>query len=295
MKGLLHWLSASPLRMGLAAAALALSRLFDLFGAAVIGLAALRGGLGAGTQVIAVALPLVIAVSLFSGLGLPLVYAVLVLWLPVLGLSLVLRKTGSLALTMQAGALLVSSVVAAWYVFDAAPMASMREFLETQVMPLFSQLEGQQTPGDAQLEAMTRLAPGMMAAGVLLIFSLAVLVARWWQAIGFNPGGFQYDFHRLRQGRTTALLVAVLVLIAMFTGHPVAGGFAFAGAITLLLQGIAMVHGVVAATGQPAAWLWGMYALLVLLPLPTTVLLMVSGGVDNWLDFRRRAGQDAVQ
>lgn len=294
MKGLLQWVLASPLRMGLAAAALALSRLFDLFGAAMVGLATLRGGLGAGLQVIAVALPLVIAVSLFSGLGMPLVYAVLILWVPVLGLSLVLRNTGSLALMMQAGAVLVGSVVAVWYIADPAPLASMQQFLETQVLPLFRQME-QEAPDAEQLQAMARLAPGMMAAGVLLIFSLAVIVARWWQGIAFNPGGFQYDFHRLRQGRTAALLAAVLVTVAMSTGHPLAGAFALAGAMTLLFQGIAMVHGVVAATGQPAAWLWAMYALLILLPLPTTVLLMVSGGVDNWLDFRRRAGQDAVQ
>jgi hypothetical protein len=156
-------------------------------------------------------------------------------------------------------------------------------------------MDGQETPGEAQMQALARLAPGMMAAGSLMIFILAVIVGRWWQAIAFNPGGFQEDFHRLRQGRNVALLVAILVFVAALTGHPVLGGFAFAGAVTLLFQGLAMVHGVVAAAGQNVAWLWAMYVVLALLPLPATVLLVVAGGVDNWLDFRRRAGQDAAR
>src|SRR5690606_37000645 len=121
----------------------------------------------------------------------------------------------------------------------------------------------------------------------------AVMIARWWQAIVYNPGGVRHDFHRLRQGRSAALPVMVIVFIAIMTGHPVAGVFAYAGAVTLILQGLAMVHGVVGAAGQPAAWLWGMYVLVFFLPLPAAILLAFAGGVDNWLDLRRHAGLDA--
>lgn len=289
MSGVLRWLLGSPLRMGLVAAALSLSRLFDLFGAAVIALATLRAGLGGAALVLAIAAPVVIAVSLVSGAGMMLALAVFTLWLPVIGLSLVLRRTGSLALMTQAAALLAALVVGAWFGLAADPLASIRTLLQEFLLPLMG---ADDVPAE-RIEAIAAMMPASMAGAAVLLTSVTVMLGRWWQAIVYNPGGFRHDFHRLRQGRVAAALVAAVVLVAFLTGHPVAGVFAYTGAVTLLLQGLAMVHGVVAASGQPAAWLWGMYALMFFLPLPAAILLAFAGGVDNWLDLRRHAGLDA--
>lgn len=295
MQGLLHWLLAGPWRAGLISAALALSRVFDVFGAALIALVALRKGLAPALQAMAVALPLLIAAGHFSGLGISLPLAVLGLWMPVLLLSLVLRNTGSLALTLQAGAGMVGTVLAAWYLLDPQPLVTVRAFLDGQVLPLLEGVEGRSAELDTdQVDALAKIAPGLLAAGSLAVVTLALFIGRWWQAIAFNPGGFRQDFHRLRQGRSVALIVAVLVVAAVISGQPVVSGFALAGVVTLIFQGIALAHGVLAATGQPAIWLWGLYGLLVLLPLPLTVLLAVAGGLDNWMDFRRLAGQGAA-
>lgn len=295
MKGLIHWLLASPFRSGLAAAALALSRVFDIFGAGLLALVALRRGLVPALGMMAVAAPLVALAGAFSGFGVVLVFAVAGLWIPVLLLSLVLRNTGSLALTLQAGAGLAGIVLAGWYLLDAQAMTTMHAFIEGQVLPLLAQMEGQPALNEDQLEALARIAPGLMAAASLVVTVLAVFVGRWWQAIAFNPGGFRQDFHRLRHGRTMALLAAALVLAALYTGQPVLLGLAFAGAVTMVFQGIALAHGVVAAMGQPGIWLWGMYGLVLLLPLPAVTLLALAGGMDNWMDFRRLAGQGAVK
>jgi hypothetical protein len=59
-----------------------------------------------------------------------------------------------------------------------------------------------------------------------------------------------------------------------------------------LLQGIAVVHGLVARSGANVGWLVAMYVLL-LLPMVTTqtaLTLAVAGMVDNWMDFRTRMG-----
>lgn len=295
MRGLLHWLLASPLRSGPASAALAFSRLFDLFGAALIALVAMRKGFVPALQSVAVAFPLIMVAGHLSGLGIALPLAVLALWVPVLVLGLLLRRTGSLALTLQAGAGMTGAALAAWYVLDPEPLATVRAFLDGQVLPLLEGMEGRSAALTAeQKEALVRIAPGMMAAGSFTVAALALLVGRWWQAVAFNPGGFRRDFHRLRHGRHAVLIVAALVLAAALSGQPVLSGFALAGIVTLIFQGVALAHGVIAAAGQPVIWLWGMYGLLVLLPLPVTVLLAVAGGLDNWMNFRRLAGQDAL-
>lgn len=295
MQGLLTWLLASPLRSGLAAAALAASRLFDLFGAGMIALVALRRGTPGALLAGAVAMPLLIGAGWLSGTGFALPLAVLALWMPVLVLAGVLRQTGSLALMMQAGVGLAVLLLAAWYVADADPAATVRTFLQQQFLPILERMQGQPAAVDGErLEALAQLAPGMLAAGGLTAAVLAVLIGRWWQAIAFNPGGFREDFHRLRQGRSAALVTAALLLAAAGTAHPLLIGAALAAALALVFQGIALVHGVIAAARQSAMWLWGMYGLLLILPVPTLALLCVAGGLDNWLDFRRLAGQRAT-
>lgn len=294
MQGLLQWVLAGPLRAGLVAAALALSRLFDIFGAAVLALVALRKGFVPALQVIAIALPLLAFAGYFSGMGLALPVSVLGLWLPVLALSLVLRTTAAPALMLQAGVMVLGLLVAGWYVIEADPLARMQVFIERQVLPLFEQMQaGPVELSSEQLQALANMAPGLMAAGTLTLAAVTVFVGRWWQAIAFNPGGFREEFHHLRHGRAAALAFAGVILAASLTGHTVIMGFAMAALAALVFQGIALVHGVIAAAGQPGIWLWGMYGLLLLLPLPAIVLLALAGSVDNWMDFRRLAGQDA--
>lgn len=292
MQGLLTWLGASPVRAGLVAAALALSGLFDIFGAGLIAFVALRRGVSHGLLAALVALPLIVAAGLFSGLGTMFPLAVFGLWTPVLVLSHVLRRTGSLALAMQAGAIIAGLVLAGWYLLSPEPLAAVRAFLEQQVLPLVERVEGTEPKTD--LDKLVRLAPGFLAAGSLLVATVALLIGRWWQAIAYNPGGFRRDFHRLRQGRSAAIAIAVLVLAAALSGQPVVIGLALAGTLALLFQGIALVHGVVAATRQSVLWLWAFYGALLVLPLPVTLVSAVLGGVDNWMDFRRLAGPGAA-
>ena len=293
MQGLLHWVLASPFRSGLVAAALALSRLFDIFGAAVISLVTLRKGAGAGLLSLAVALPLIVLASWAGGIGPGIVIAVLAVWLPVFLLSLVLRSTASQATMIQVGVVIAGVAVAAWFAVTADPIAEMLAFLEQQVLPLFEAMEGAPgSLGEKELLAMALVSPALIAAGTLLIATIAVFVGRWWQAMAFNPGGFRDEFHHLRHGRNAVLVMVALIVVAIISGHTVGFGFALAGIVALVIQGIAMVHGVVAASGQPGMWLWGMYGLIVLLPIPATVLLAIAGCLDNWMDFRRLAGQD---
>lgn len=294
MQGLLQWVLAGPFRAGLVAAALALSRLFDVFGAAVLALVALRKGFVPALHVIVIATPVIILAGYLGGFGMGLPLAVMGLWLPVLLLSMVLRHTASPALMLQAGVALFGTLAAAWYLQASEPLATTLAFIEQQVLPLFERMEG--APGelsDEQLQALARMTPGLVAAGTLLMAGVTVLIGRWWQALAFNPGGFGAEFQRLRHGRSAALVMLVLLVAAVVSGHTVAIGFAMTALVALVFQGIAVAHGVIAATGQSGFWLWGMYGLIFLLPLPATVLLAIAGSVDNWMDFRRLAGQDA--
>src|SRR5690606_3352442 len=158
----------------------------------------------------------------------------------------------------QTAAMVAAVAVAVWFGLAADPLASVRRLLQDFILPL---MQRNDLP-DEHLAAIASLMPAAMAATAVLLASAAVMIARWWQAIVYSPGGLRHDFHRLRQGRMVASAVLAVMLVAVITEHPVAGVFAYTGAATLMLQGLAMVHGIVAASGQPAAWLWGMYAMV---------------------------------
>ena len=294
MQGLLHWVMASPVRAGLVAAALALSRLFDILGAAVVALVALRKGPGPALLTASAGLPVVAVAAWLSGLGMALPLAVAGVWAPVIALSQVLRRTGSLALGLQAGAVLALAILAGWYLLTPEPQVLMRGLIEQQFIPVLERMQRGIEFDEQQLESLAGLAPGFIAAGSLLVTVVALLVGRWWQAVAYNPGGFRHDFHRLRHGRSATALVGLAVAIALASGHPIAVGAALTGATVLLMQGVAVAHGTVAALRQSSLWLWALYGALIFMPLPVSVALTVTGGLDNWMDFRRMAGQGAA-
>lgn len=292
MQKLLHWLLASPLRAGTAAAALALTRILDILGAALAATITLRGGLVAGLQALAVAVPLLWFAGYWSGAGNTLLFAELALWLPVIAVSIVLRKTGSLALMMQSVAALIGLLLTVWYVADPQPLETMTGFVEEQLLPVYGELMGQAPDMDAdQRRDFARVLPAAMAVSSMGMVIIAVMLGRWMQAVGFNPGGFRSDFHQLRQGRSLAVLAVVLWIAAIVTGHLLAIALASLASGILVFQGLALAHGVVGIRRANTAWLWVLYGIMLFLPLQLCSLLMVMGAMDNWIDWRRHVAR----
>ena len=55
-----------------------------------------------------------------------------------------------------------------------------------------------------------------------------------------------------------------------------------------MCQGVALVHGVIAALQQSKAWLLTLYLPLMLLPMQVGILLAAFGIIDAIADFRRQ-------
>ncbi len=80
------------------------------------------------------------------------------------------------------------------------------------------------------------------AVTVQLFSVLALVLARYWQAALYNPGGFGREFRALKLPKQTmAVLVAVMV-VAPFLG-PQFIILASASSLVLVLAGIALMHG----------------------------------------------------
>lgn len=260
--------------------------------AAAVGLVTLRLGLAEAGKVVAGSMlaTAVLGAVLVGNVMAPLAF-LLALWLPLLVTAWSLRRTGDLARSLLLAGLFGVMVVFGFHAGVDDPAGWWRELLQRMAEQATAE---QQAVLQPVLDDMAGLMTGMVGAAVALGVTLSLLLARWWQAALYNPGGFRSEFHALRLGRVVA--GATVLLLALNWLQPTGLGLLTdllpLALLLHLLQGIAVVHGLVARSGANVGWLVAMYVLL-LLPMVTTqtaLTLAVAGMVDNWMDFRTRFG-----
>jgi hypothetical protein len=173
--------------------------------------------------------------------------------------------------------LLVPDLEAAWV---AVGMQMLAPFMESG------------GAGAEELEAaLIMLAPfltGLLAGIFLLTMVLSLVIARYWQALLFNPGAFGPEFRSLQLGRELSIAIVVLVLVGQFANAPVALELAFILGVLFFLQGLAVMHGLTHAQNMSNFWLAGMYVLLVVAMPQMFLLLAAVGAIDGVARLRER-------
>ncbi len=217
------------------------------------------------------------------------VYYMLAVWLPVWLVATVLRETVSLALSV----LLVAGMSLLALLVMTLMFPGFEELWREPLDMLTAQL-AEQSMGQFTLEELReaediaiRLIPGLIASTLMFSTMLSLMLARWWQAVNFNPGGFAKEFQALNLGKSAAL-VAVVILAA--TGWLKTDLLIAMSLVVLALyvsQGAAVMHAVVARKKINVVWLYLVYFLMLFIP-HIMVLLVVLGLADAWIDFRRR-------
>ncbi|HEC17187.1 MAG TPA: hypothetical protein ENI99_11550 [Sedimenticola sp.] len=267
--------------------------LIGILSAAVIGLITLRQGPHEGlftaflASVASGVLGLFVVGSFtpaFGTLGL--------LWTPMWLVAMVLRVTRSLALAVQGALLFGVAVILAYFGISPDPVAEWRGILETFSQPLLESGVLNDTQRAGLIASVAPWMTGILAAVLYLQLIAALMLARWWQALLYNPGGFRREFHELRLD--PRLAYATLLVLALAYATEMDGvGLLINHAVLLLmaaylLQGLALVHGLVAQSGASPRWLVAMYVVLILTMPNLLGVLVAAGYADAWFDFRAR-------
>ena len=270
------------------------STLTNYLGAAVVSLVTLRIGVLQGLLVLVAAT--VVTMLFYQLTGVPaakIAVTVTLLWVPCWLISLVLRRTVSLAFAMLAAATIGIMTLLLIYAVAGDPAPWWHEHL----LLIRSTLEQaglfpQGVSIDELLKELSRLMTGVVIASLALGAVCSLLVGRWWQAMLVNPGGLHNEFCSLRFPQALGLLVLGLMIFSRFARGSASDMAAQAVLVMLvpyLFAGLAVLHGLVARQGRGKGWLIAVYALLVIIP-QTALLLAGLGLVDTWVDFRRRLG-----
>ena len=204
-----------------------------------------------------------------------------------LTMAYIMRATASWIKLLLASVLIGVVFAGVLGVAFAQLLATVAAELNVAMPKVFPELH-EQLSVEQQLQLQDLIVPvltGLMAAVLQAISVLSVVLARYWQAVLYNPGGFAQEFQRLR---LPAVIVFPLVFGMLFA--PSLGIQAVIltplCSVPLLFTGLAVVHGLVAKFRSGSFWLIGLYIGIVLFTHVIYPLLVVLAIFDSVFDFR---------
>jgi hypothetical protein len=199
------------------------------------------------------------------------------------GLAWILRVTVSWEATLAAAVLVAA---ASSLVFEIAS-AQVMTMIVDWYLEVLSQMEQRLTPEQAK-----QVLTGFFALGQAFAMILALVVARWWQSLLYNPGGFAKEFHLLRVSPKLSVAILVLMIAFFVMGNPALSRWIPLLTVPLILPAIGFVHWFVSEKKLSTSWLVSFYLLLVLMVQLVYPVLVSLALLDSWTDFRKRFRTD---
>tara|TARA_R110000823_G_scaffold198080_6_gene329196 strand:+ start:1106 stop:2047 length:942 start_codon:yes stop_codon:yes gene_type:complete len=283
MKALAEFVMRGRAQALMIAVAGAVIVLFAWVSAAVVALVTLRKGPAEGVWLLAWALlPAAIIAWRFGDTS------AVALLLGTASLALVLRATVSLSLALLAS---VAVGVAAGILMLSVGEAYLEQVRIELVEPYVAYLE-QYASRNGEMVTLPRpgaiAIAGMIGTGTSTLSILSLLLARYWQASLYNPGGFGQEFRTLRYPAAVSLALLVGVLL-IFSQGAEWRTWAMIGVAPLMFAGLGLVH----ARARQKAWSGMLLALFYIawfLFGAMQMLVVMLAVVDGWWDFRGRWG-----
>ena len=214
-------------------------------------------------------------------------------WLPAWFFASIVLTRNSMSVAIVVAAALSCLLVLGFYFFTN-PAAYWYEVINTELLPMLKEagMKIQEGPKSEKLWLfMSKIMTGSALALFLALQTLSLLLARYWQALLYNPGGFGQEFRQLRFGRLAANIALVITIFAITTANEMALNLFFIAIVLMMFQGLSVIHNLVAKCKLSPSLLIGVYVLMLFsLQSGAIGLLFVSmiGLLDNWLNLRFR-------
>lgn len=221
-------------------------------------------------------------------------------WLPAWFLASIVLARTSMSLAIVVAATISCFLVLGFYFFTD-PAAHWQEVINKQLIPMLKEagMKIQEGPQAEKLWLfMSKIMTGSAIALFLALQTLSLLLARYWQALLYNPGGFAQEFQQLRFGMVAANIAFVITVFVITTVNEMVLNLFFVAIVLMMFQGLAVVHNLVAKCKLSPSLLIGVYVfMLFTLQHGAIGLLLIAsiGLLDNWLNLRFRLCANKAQ
>ena len=201
MRGLAEYVMTGRRQAIIAVMLLGLIPLVNLLSPVVVGCIALRKGLQEVVVIFAWAI-LPLGAWAVAGDVVP-----LIMLIGIAGLAVLLRETESWEFTLLA-AIAVGVCVEVYFRLQPAVIDALMQQLD-----LYLQASN---PQGLQIEEVRDVMLSVIGAVYMFLSIVLLMLARWMQAVLYNPGGFKQEFHSLRIEQKVALALIVIMLLSSF-------------------------------------------------------------------------------
>ena len=198
--------------------------------------------------------------------------------------AIALRTAGQWSWALVAA--VTSGLLTSWvlYTFGIGYIEQIIQILEQALKPLAerSAADGAvvlAAPNAAQIA-------GLLGLSNAFTVIMCLLLARWWQAVLYNPGGFRTEFHRFRLSPVLTIVLLALGIAVSSLGQDYRF-WAVIFALPFCFAGVALVHGLAAKKRLGSNWLLLFYIAWLFFD-PLKAVLLIAVVVDSWLDLRSR-------
>ena len=212
----------------------------------------------------------------------------LVTWLPIIVIASILAITSSWSKTLEL-ILLIAVVGVLLFHFLYPDAAAFWVQLLEPIKPLLKQsYQFSDANIDESIKIASQWMTGSFAAAFALLTIVSLMIARNWQAMLFNPGGFGEEFRQIRIGKQASIGLLIGIALAVFTNNQMITELIMVAIAIFMFQGLSLAHGLVKLRGMGSGWLIVLYVLMFILFIQMIVLLATFGLIDNFVDFRQK-------
>lgn len=251
----------------------------------IVGLVTLQKGPKSGLWLLAwIALPSIALLALRRvGLFDVLLFRCVLMWV----FAVALRRYRVWSLLLEAIALLGVMLIVLLHLFFPHLQAWWRTELLAYMKPLFLEAHWHIKLTTAQITAL--LAP--IATGIVFFFIagtlvLQLIIARFWQFSLFNPGAFAKEFTQIRAGMVSIILMALLLILALFKKQMALDAFPLA-LLPFFIAGLSLMHFFAQQKKHLIYALILMYTGLFFVPAIVISVLGIFAFTDMFFGFRK--------
>ena len=261
----------------------------SIVSSAAVALVTLRRGGYEGLYVLIASyvLAAILGLVIFGSFQFALLYGPLI-WL----IAMILREVKQLSIAVEITVLFGVAGIVIFFIFVNDPAAMWGSILTQMTQPVLenSDVDFPVEKIKQNIQFFSHFMTGGVAAGSVYGLLFGLFLARWWQSVLYNPGGFREEYLSLKVRPKLAIASIVIAAVAwLMSGvlSEVCWNITILFVVLYTIVGTAILHIAFSTMKTRFFMVPFLYLTLVFVP-HMTIVVVIVGVIDTWLDLRSK-------